>query len=153
VKGGTAVKLLRLGIVAAALPLLGAATMALAHHSFAAEFDAERPLELEGIVKEMRFSNPHSWIYVTVTLKSGEKQEWAVEGAAPNALLRRGFSKSSLPAGTEVRVRGYQARDRTNRLAGSNVVLTKTGEKLFVGSQGTGAPGEIENPEGAPPAK
>ena len=139
--------------VAAALPLFGT-TAALAHHSFAAEFDADRPLEVEGVVKEIRFSNPHSWIYITVTLKSGEKQDWAVEGAAPNALLRRGFSKASLPAGTAVRVRGYQARDRTNRLAGSNVVLTKTGEKLFVGSQGTGAPSEIENPEGAPaPAK
>jgi hypothetical protein len=146
-------KLTALGALAAALPLL-CTTAAWAHHSFAAEFDAERPLELEGTVKEMRFSNPHSWIFVTVTLKSGEKQEWAVEGAAPNALLRRGFSKTSLPAGTEVRVRGYQARDRTNRMAGSNIMLKKTGERLFVGSQGTGAPGEIENPEGAPaPAK
>ena len=146
-------RLTTLGALAFALPLLGAATTTLAHHSFAAEFDADRPLEVEGVVKEMRFSNPHSWIYITVTLKSGEKQDWAVEGAAPNALLRRGFSKASLPAGTEVRVRGYQARDRTNRLAGSNIVLKKTGEKLFVGSQGTGAPGEIENPERALPAK
>jgi hypothetical protein len=147
-------KLTTLAALAAALPLLGTATAALAHHSFAAEFDSERPLEIEGVVKEMRFSNPHSWIYLSVTLKSGEKQDWAVEGAAPNALLRRGFSRASLPPGTEVRVRGYQARDRTNRLAGSNIVLTKTGEKLFVGSQGTGAPSDIENAEGgAPPAK
>ena len=144
-------KLTTLGALAAALPLLGAATTTSAHHSFAAEFDAERPLEIEGIVKEMRFSNPHSWIYLSVTLKSGEKQDWAVEGAAPNALLRRGFSRASLPPGTEVRVRGYQARDRTHRLAGSNIVLTKTGEKLFVGSQNTGAPSDIENAEGAPP--
>jgi hypothetical protein len=117
---------------------------AFAHHSFAAEFDAQRPIELHGVVREMRFSNPHSWIYITVTTNSGEVEEWAIEGAAPNALLRRGFSRDSLPAGTEVRVRGFQARDRTNRAAGSEVMLTKDGSRLFVGSTGVGAPSEIE---------
>lgn len=116
-----------------------AGTASFAHHSFASEFDATRPIELVGVVKEMRFSNPHSWIYVNVTTSSGEVQEWAVEGAAPNALLRRGFSRSSLPAGTEVHIRGFQARDRTNRAAGRDVTL-KDGSKLFVGSTGVGAP-------------
>jgi hypothetical protein len=141
-------KLDKLGTLAAgALVALGLTPSSFAHHSFAAEFDQERPIELDGVVKEMRFSNPHSWIYLTVKTASGEVQEWAIEGAAPNALLRRGFSKSSLPAGTEVHVRGFQARDRTNRAAGSQIILKKTGEKLFVGSQGTGAPSEIENAE------
>jgi hypothetical protein len=129
---------------AGAVLTLGLAANGNAHHSFASEFDANRPIEIEGVVKEMRFSNPHSWIYLTVTTSSGEVQDWAVEGAAPNALLRRGFSKASLPAGTEVKIRGFQARDRTNRAAGSEVTLKKDGSRLFVGSTGTGAPEEIE---------
>ena len=132
-------------LAALALVALGIAPTGVAHHSFAAEFDQERPVELDGVVKEMRFSNPHSWIYLSVKTVTGEVQDWAIEGAAPNALLRRGFSKSSLPAGTEVHIRGFQARDRTNRAAGSEIVLKKTGQRLFVGSQGTGAPAEIEN--------
>jgi hypothetical protein len=118
----------------------------LAHHSFASEFDANRPIELVGVVKEMRFSNPHSWIYVTVTTTSGEVQEWAIEGAAPNALLRRGFSRTSLPPGTEVHVRGFQARDRTFRAAGRDIMLND-GSKLFVGSTGVGAAPGDENVE------
>ena len=141
---------MRVNVPALAVAAAGAALLlcgaqdALAHHSFAAEFDASRPIELEGVVKEMRFTNPHSWIYVTVTTESGETQEWAIEGAAPNALLRRGFNRQSLPPGTEVRVRGYQARDRTLRAAGSDITLLEDGSKLFVGSPGTGAPEDIE---------
>lgn len=125
--------------------VLGAALIASkgnAHHSFASEFDANRPIALVGIVKRMEFSNPHSWIYVEVTTDAGEVQEWAIEGAAPNALLRRGWSRNSLPAGTEIRVRGFQARDRTHRAAGRDVTLPD-GSELFVGSTGIGAaPGD-----------
>jgi hypothetical protein len=119
--------------------LLAASLPALAHHSFAAEFDRTRPIQLKGIVKRMEFSNPHSWLYVEVTTDAGEVQEWAVEGAAPNALLRRGWNKSSLPPGTEVTVRGFQARDRAFRAAGRSVTLAD-GSDLFVGSTGVGAP-------------
>ena len=126
-------------VLAGALLMMGAAQASFAHHSFAAEFDIGRPIELTGVVKEMRFSNPHSWIYVTVKLASGELQEWAIEGAAPNALLRRGWNKKSLPAGTEIRVRGYQARDRSLKAAGRDVVLSD-GSRLFVGSADAGAP-------------
>jgi hypothetical protein len=134
----------------AKLPLLclaaGAALLAgipaAAHHSFASEFDANRPVEVVGVVKEMRFSNPHSWIYITVKTDSGETQDWAFEGAAPNALLRRGFNRDSLPPGTEIRIRGFQARDRTNRAAGTQVTLVKDGSRLFVGTTGVGTPGD-----------
>jgi Family of unknown function (DUF6152) len=111
----------------------------LAHHSFAAEFDANRPIKLSGVVKRMEFSNPHSWLYIEVTTDAGEVQEWAVEGAAPNALLRRGWNRSSLPKGTQVSVQGFQARDRSFRAAGRNVLLAD-GTSLFVGSTGIGAP-------------
>ena len=128
---------------------VAAGVPALAHHSFASEFDANRPVEVLGVVKEMRFTNPHSWIYITVKTDSGEIQDWAFEGAAPNALLRRGFNRDSLPAGTEIRIRGFQARDRTNRAAGTQVTLVKDGSRLFVGSTGVGLPGDPEAGGGA----
>ena len=142
-------KQLLLGVVAT--PTLIVGVPSLAHHSFASEFDASRPVEVMGIVKEMRFSNPHSWIYITVKTDSGEIQDWAFEGAAPNALLRRGFNRDSLPPGTEVRIRGFQARDRTNRAAGTQVTLVKDGSRLFVGSTGVGTPGDptVEGGAGA----
>ena len=134
------VKLSLLG-VATTVAVLGG-VRAMAHHSFASEFDANRPVEVVGVVKEMRFSNPHSWIYLTVKTDSGDVQDWAFEGAAPNALLRRGFNRDSLPAGTEIRIRGFQARDRTNRAAGTQITLVKDGSRLFVGSTGVGTPGD-----------
>jgi hypothetical protein len=140
------IKKLRLPAIAV---LSSAATApAFAHHSFAAEFDVSRPVMLQGVVQRMEFSNPHSWIYVEVKMDSGEVQEWAIEGAAPNALLRRGFNRNSLPAGTEVSIRGFQARDRTFRAAGRDVTLPD-GSKLFVGDGGAGAPpGEQGEPSG-----
>lgn len=128
-----------LSALAAGVVCMVAALPTIAHHSFAAEFDITRPIRLSGVVKRMEFSNPHSWIYVDVTTDSGEVQEWAVEGAAPNALLRRGWNRNSLPAGTVISVRGFQARDRTFRAAGRDVTLPD-GSSLFVGSTGIGAP-------------
>ena len=130
-------------IFAAAAAGAAAALFALpssAHHSFAAEFDANRPVLIKGVVQRMEFANPHSWIYVEVTTDSGEVQEWAIEGAAPNALLRRGWNRRSLPSGTEITVRGFQARDRSYKAAGQQVTLPD-GSELFVGSTGVGAPG------------
>ncbi len=124
----------------AAITILSA--QAFAHHSFASEFDATRPVALVGVVKRMQFSNPHSWIYIDVPTDSGEIQEWAIEGAAPNALLRRGWSRESLPAGTEISVRGFQARDRTRRAAGRDIRLPD-GSELFIGSTGVGAAPEL----------
>jgi len=110
-----------------------------AHHSFAAEFDINRPIQLEGVVTRMEFSNPHSWLHIEVTTDSGEKQQWAVEGGAPNALIRRGWNRNSIPSGTRVFVEGYQARDRSFRASGREVKLPD-GSSLFLGSEGAGAP-------------
>jgi hypothetical protein len=110
-----------------------------AHHSFAAEFDINRPIQLEGVVTRMEFSNPHSWLHIEVTTAAGEKQQWAVEGGAPNALIRRGWNRNSILSGTKVFVEGYQARDRSFRASGREVKLPD-GSSLFMGSEGAGAP-------------
>jgi hypothetical protein len=112
---------------------------ALAHHSFAAEFDINRPIELDGVVTKMEFSNPHSWLHLEVTTNAGEKQEWMVEGGAPNALVRRGWNRNSVPAGMKVHVEGFQARDRSYRASGRTITLSD-GKSLFMGSTGLGAP-------------
>jgi Family of unknown function (DUF6152) len=129
-----------LSVVAGAL-LASAALPVLAHHSFAAEFDANKPVTLEGTVTKMEWINPHSWIHLNVTTPSGEVQEWMVEGGAPNALLRRGWNRNSLPAGTKIKVQGFQAKDGSNRANGRDITFAD-GTKLFVGSSGTGAPDE-----------
>lgn len=128
-----------LSALAAGAFLLSATTPGRAHHSFAAEFDVTRPVRLSGVVKRMEFSNPHSWIYIEVTTVDGDVQEWAIEGAAPNALIRRGWNRNSLPPGTAINVQGFQARDRSFRAAGRDVTLPD-GSSLFVGSAGIGAP-------------
>ena len=125
--------------IAGALFAAAAVALAVAQHTFAAEFDINRPITLEGVVTRMEFSNPHSWLHIEVTLENGEKEQWAVEGGAPNALVRRGWNRNSIPAGTPVRVEGYQARDRSFRASGREIYLPD-GSSLFMGSEGAGAP-------------
>ena len=132
---------MRKSFLAAAGFVLLAATSVSAHHAFAAEFDANRPITLKGIVTKMEWINPHSWIHVDVKGPDGKVVSWMVEGGAPNALLRRGFTKDSLPAGTVILVEGYQAKNGTHKANGRDLTLPD-GKKLFVGSSGTGAPGE-----------
>ena len=126
--------------VASACLLLGSAR-ASAHHAFAAEFDANQPITLRGTVTSVEWINPHSWIHIDVKKPDGTVESWMVEGGAPNALMRRGFGKQSLLPGTEVVVEGYQAKDGAFRANGREITFAD-GRKLFVGSQGTGAPGD-----------
>lgn len=117
------------------------AKSALAHHAFAAEFDARKPVTLKGTVAKMEWVNPHAWIHIDVKTEEGKVERWEIETGNPNALIRRGFTKNSLPSGTEVTVSGYRAKDGTMRASGYELML-KDGKRLFVGSSGTGAPYE-----------
>jgi hypothetical protein len=133
----------RLFSVVAGAALLAAvsAVPVIAHHSFAAEFDAKRPVKLRGTVTKMEWINPHSWIHIDVKTPDGKVEKWMVEGGAPNALLRRGWNRKSLLPGTEILVEGFQAKDGANRANGRDITFPD-GKKLFVGSSGTGAPDE-----------
>ncbi len=130
------------GVVAgAAFAVAAAAVPVIAHHSFAAEFDAKKPVKLRGVVTKMEWINPHSWIHIDVKTPDGKVEQWMVEGGAPNALLRRGWNKNSLLPGTEILVEGFQAKDGAMRANGRDITFPD-GKKLFVGSSGTGAPDE-----------
>ncbi len=110
-----------------------------AHHAFAAEFDASSPVELTGTVVRMEWVNPHTWIHIDVTQSDGNEERWMIEGGPPTSLLRRGFTRASLLAGTEVFVEGFRAKDGSQRANGRDVTFAD-GSKLFLGSSGTGAP-------------
>ena len=121
--------------------LLALATVpARAHHAFAAEFDADKPVRFEqATVFRVEWVNPHAWIHVEVPLPDGTVEEWAIEAGTPNALFRRGLTRTSLPIGTVIVIDGYQAKDGSHRANGRDLTLPD-GRSLFVGSSGTGAP-------------
>ena len=116
-----------------------------AHHAFAAEFDAKKPVEFTSTVVKMEWINPHVWIHLQVKKPDGTAETWAFEAGTPNVLFRRGFTKASLTVGTQVKVDGYQAKDGTRRANGRDLTLPD-GRKLFLGSSGTGAPYELARP-------
>jgi hypothetical protein len=134
-------------VIIAGISLLFAAMPLSAHHAFAAEYDASKPLKLKGKVTKWELVNPHSWIHLDVTGPDGKVTDWMVEGGSPNSLLRNGFNKNSLPAGTEIVVEGYQAKDGANRAVGANLTYAADGKRLFLGGSAPGANGGgAENP-------
>ena len=133
---------MKMRLAALGLGVLTAASSAWAHHAFAAEFDETKPLQLRGKVVKMEWINPHSWIHIAVAdEKTGKTNEWMIECGPPNGLLRRGFTKASLPQGTEIVVVGWQAKDDSFRANGSSITLPD-GSKLFLGSSNDSATGK-----------
>ena len=111
---------------------------AVAHHAFAAEFDENKPVKLTGKVVEMRWSNPHAWIYMDVATNGGKTERWAFETGAANGLFRRGWRKEDLPAGTVLVIQGWQARNGSNT-ANAGTITFPDGRRLFAGSSNPNA--------------
>ena len=138
-------------VMVAGLWLAATAVPLRAHHAFAAEFDANKPVHFEGTVTKMEWINPHVWLHMDVKKPDGAVENWAFEAGTPNVLFRRGFTKESLLPGTKVIVEGYQAKNGLKRANGRDLTFPD-GRKLFLGSSGTGAPYELTpNNQKAPP--
>ena len=123
------------------IALLAVASKSLAHHAFAAEFDADQPVTLEGRITRVEWINPHAWIHIEVERDDGSVEAWRIEAGSPNTLVRRGMTRDSIPVGTEVIVFGYRHRNGSNAANGRDVTLPD-GSKLFLSSPRTGAPGQ-----------
>jgi hypothetical protein len=133
----------RLTLVTIAAALFAAAAPVWAHHAFAQEFDEKKPITLKGTVVKWELINPHSWIHLDVKNADGTVTPWMIEGGSPNNLFRLGFSKDTLPPGTEIVVEGYQAKDGANRAVGKNLTFAD-GKRLFMGGSAPGSHGEAE---------
>jgi hypothetical protein len=111
-----------------------ASAQVLAHHSFAAEFDGNSPIELRGIVTKVEWTNPHTYFYLEVENAEGGVDEWALEMGSPNGLMRRGWTRNTIEIGTELMVKGTRARDGSFKGNAQAVILADNCQRLFAGT-------------------
>jgi uncharacterized protein DUF6152 len=130
-----------LAVLALGFGSLATAAPALAHHSFAAEFDDKAPVTLKGQITKIEWLNPHIWMYVDAKDASGKTVNWALEGGPPNTLYRQGWRKDSLKPGDMVTVEGWRAKDGSST-ANMRTVTNAEGKKMFAGSSNESSPGE-----------
>lgn len=140
-------------VLCSAVLLLMASPPAAAHHAFGSEFDSNAPVLIKGKIVKIEWVNPHTWIHVETTKPDGTTEIWMFEGGSPNTLLRRGVNKMTFPAGTDVIIDGYQARDHSEKRANARNITFTDGRKIFLGSTGTGAPDPDKFPATAEPPK
>ncbi len=134
-----------LSVLAAGVVLVSPVRM-LAHHAFAAEFDANKPVHFVDVtVTKVELINPHSWIHVDVKGPDGTVENWAIEAGSPNILLRRGITRDTLRPGDKITIDGYQSKDGSHRANGRDLKLPN-GQQLFLGNSGEGAPYEVQRP-------
>ena len=129
----------KLSLACLGVGMLLIAVPALAHHAFAAEFDANQPVALKGTLTKMEWTNPHGWIFVDVKGADGKVVNWAIEAGSPNALLRKGLRKTDFTIGSELLINGYRAKNGTPSATGRTVKFAD-GRNFFMGSTGAGAP-------------
>jgi hypothetical protein len=140
-------------VLCSAVLLLIASLPAAAHHAFGSEFDSNAPVLIKGKIVKIEWVNPHTWIHVETTKPDGTTEIWMFEGGSPNTLLRRGVNKTTFPAGLEVIIDGYQARDHSEKRANARNITFTDGRKIFLGSTGTGAPDPDKFPAPTEPPK
>jgi hypothetical protein len=127
------------GLAAAVGLMIAAATSLSAHHSFAAEFDGNKPVRLTGVLTKIEWTNPHSYFYIDVTDDKGNVVNWGCEGGGPGALSRRGFKRGDIKLGDKIVVDGYLAKDGSHLVDARRVTLPD-GRRIDGGSEGDGGP-------------